>query len=131
MTIDELLHDPELARSLSRKELAAAYQHAARLEADLRALLMTAPAETSSGEAVNKLLTVPAAAAQLGVPKSKLYELARRGDLPVVKLGKYVRVRTADLEKWIDARSLPVVTHSRYDRERVSAAPRRARLQSS
>jgi excisionase family DNA binding protein len=127
VTLDELLHDPELARSLSRKELAAAYQHAARLEADLRALLLTAPTETS-GEAMSKLLTLPAAAAQLGVPKSKLYELARRGELPVVKLGKYVRVRTADLEKWIDAWSLPVVTHSRYDRRRVSAAPRRARL---
>jgi excisionase family DNA binding protein len=77
---------------------------------------------------MSKLLTLPAAATQLGVPKSKLYELARRGELPVVKLGKYVRVRTTDLEKWIDARSLPVVTHSSYDRGRVSAAPRRARL---
>lgn len=125
MTIDDLLHDPELARSLNRTELAAAYQHAARLEADLRALLLAAPAEAPSGRP-DDLLDLPAVAQLLGVPKSKVYELARRGDLPVVQIGRYARVRRADLAHWIDTRRLPLVT-SRRDQSRVPAAPNAAR----
>jgi len=48
------------------------------------------------------LLDVPTAAARLHVPRSYVYELGRRGELPIVKVGaKYVRIRADDLEAWI------------------------------
>ena len=47
------------------------------------------------------LLTVPEVATRLRVPTQHAYELARRGELPSVRFGKYVRVRPADLETWI------------------------------
>jgi excisionase family DNA binding protein len=54
------------------------------------------------------LLTVQDAAALLHVPISWVYEHTRRGApdaLPVVKVGKYVRFRPADLLEYIDRRS--------------------------
>jgi excisionase family DNA binding protein len=54
------------------------------------------------------LLTVREAAALLHVPVSWVYEHTRRGvpdALPVVKVGKYVRFRPADLLEYIDQKS--------------------------
>jgi excisionase family DNA binding protein len=54
------------------------------------------------------LLTVREAAALLHVPVSWVYEHTRRGvpdALPVVKVGKYVRFRHADLLEYIDQKS--------------------------
>ena len=56
----------------------------------------------------DELLTVQDAAALLRVPVSWVYEHTRRGApdaLPVVKVGKYVRFRPADLLDYIDRRS--------------------------
>ncbi len=56
----------------------------------------------------DELLTVQDAAALLHVPVSWVYEHTRRGApdaLPVVKVGKYVRFRPADLLDYIDRRS--------------------------
>lgn len=49
------------------------------------------------------LLTAPAAAALLSVRTSWIYEAARNGTLPCVRLGKHVRFLRADLEGWIAA----------------------------
>jgi excisionase family DNA binding protein len=54
-----------------------------------------------------ELLTVHDVAALLQVPVSWVYERTRRGApdaLPVVKVGKYVRFRPADVLDYIDAR---------------------------
>ena len=48
-----------------------------------------------------RLLTVPEVAARLTIPEGYAYELARRGVLPVVRLGKYVRVPLAEFEIWV------------------------------
>jgi excisionase family DNA binding protein len=49
------------------------------------------------------LLTATEAATMLRVPKSYVLELGRRGDLPRVTMGKYVRFRPADLATYIAA----------------------------
>lgn len=49
------------------------------------------------------LLTAAAAAALLSVRTSWIYEAARNGTLPCVRLGKHVRFLRADLEGWIAA----------------------------
>ncbi len=51
------------------------------------------------------LLTADDVAAVLGVPQSFVYALARRGEIPTVRIGdRYVRFRTSALEAWIEAR---------------------------
>jgi excisionase family DNA binding protein len=42
-----------------------------------------------------RLLTVPQVAERLTIPEGYAYELVRRGVLPVVRLGKYIRVPLA------------------------------------
>jgi excisionase family DNA binding protein len=57
--------------------------------------------QTLSGQDGGRLLTVPQVAERLTIPEGYAYELARRGILPVVRLGKYVRVPLAELERWV------------------------------
>lgn len=57
----------------------------------------------------NQLLTIPQVSERLALPVGRVYELARQGKLPVVRVGKYVRVQTAQLARWIaDRRDLAV-----------------------
>jgi excisionase family DNA binding protein len=49
------------------------------------------------------LLSAEAAAKCFGVPKTWISEAARRGELPSVKLGHYVRFKPEDLESFIKA----------------------------
>jgi excisionase family DNA binding protein len=37
----------------------------------------------------------------LGIPESQARELGRKGELPTVRIGKYVRVRKGDLDSWV------------------------------
>ncbi len=54
--------------------------------------------EDSSKE--NKLCyTIPEAAKLIGVSRNQGYELARRGELPIVKMGKLLFVPKAKLHK--------------------------------
>ena len=51
---------------------------------------------------MDKLLyTVPEAAAQLGIGRSKLYELLNSRALPLVRIGRAVRIPAAALEEWV------------------------------
>ena len=57
----------------------------------------TAPINTAG-----RLLSADDVAIVLGVPRTFVYALARRGDLPTVRIGeRYVRFRTQALEQWI------------------------------
>ncbi len=107
MTLDELARNPELAAQLPREALRALYRQAARAEADLRARLLAGLGEgaAAGADTGEQLLKLPEVAAVLAVPVSEAYALARRGQLPTVRIGpKYVRVRRADLEAWVRAR---------------------------
>lgn len=53
--------------------------------------------------AFSKTLAV-IASEQLALPVGRVYELARKGKLPVVRVGKYVRVQAAQLAQWISGR---------------------------
>jgi len=44
---------------------------------------------------------MPQVAKRLGVPEA--YALARHGRLPVVRIGRYVRMRPADLDAFVEA----------------------------
>ncbi len=47
------------------------------------------------------LLTAEQVGVLLQVPRSRIYELAREGILPHVRIGRQIRVSAGALEKWI------------------------------
>lgn len=50
-----------------------------------------------------RLLTADEVADQTGLSKARVYELAREGDLPVVRLGRAVRFSERALAVWIES----------------------------
>jgi excisionase family DNA binding protein len=55
----------------------------------------------SAGEAKN-WLTVPETAGELGIPRTRCYELIQRGELPAVRIGeRSIRVNRAELERFL------------------------------
>lgn len=48
------------------------------------------------------LLDAAAVAERLGVPKTWVLESARSGAMPCVRLGRYVRFDSVDVEKWLE-----------------------------
>jgi len=47
-------------------------------------------------------LTVPEAAAELKIPRTRCYELIARGDLPAVRIGeRSIRVNRRELERFL------------------------------
>ena len=51
------------------------------------------------------LITVEEAARLLRIGRGTAYAMAARGELPVVKMGRSVRVRRDRLDRWLDERS--------------------------
>jgi excisionase family DNA binding protein len=45
--------------------------------------------------------TIPEAAGLLGIGRSKMYVLAQRGELPVIRIGRRVLVPRAAFEEWV------------------------------
>ena len=56
----------------------------------------------SRSPVVGRLLTADDVAEMLGVPRTFVYALSRRGGLPTVRIGeRYVRYRAQAIEEWI------------------------------
>lgn len=55
----------------------------------------------------DRLLDAEDVAALLNVPKSWVYESARTGAIPHVKLGKYTRFREPEVLAWVESCSQP------------------------
>ena len=53
------------------------------------------------------IYTIPEVAKYLKLSKSKVYDLAKKGRLPIIKIGKNVRIRESDLMKWLDEKTRP------------------------
>src|SRR4029453_11277912 len=67
-----------------------------------RAWSRLAPPQTTP--AADRLVGMEEVARLLGVPVAHARELGRRGELPVVNVGRYVRVRTGALAEWMELR---------------------------
>jgi excisionase family DNA binding protein len=48
-----------------------------------------------------RLLTPDELAEMLAIPRSQIYRLAREGDLPAVRLGRYVRFDEEEVREWL------------------------------
>ncbi|MGZ9190037.1 MAG: helix-turn-helix domain-containing protein [Nitrospira sp.] len=84
---------------------------------------------SEASQSGNQLLTIPQVSERLALPVSRVYELARQGKLPVVRVGKYVRVHAVTLARWIADRrelavdkSLSFKDNSDYANDRLGAA---------
>jgi excisionase family DNA binding protein len=49
-----------------------------------------------------ELMSAEEVAEMLGMGQHWVYEQARRGRIPVIKLGRYMRFRRASIERWLD-----------------------------
>jgi excisionase family DNA binding protein len=50
------------------------------------------------------LLTVPQVAKRLGLSRAMVYVLINREGLPVIRLGRAVRISATSLQKWVEER---------------------------
>lgn len=48
------------------------------------------------------VLTIPEVARYLKISKSKIYDLVSRKEIPHLKIGRNVRIRQADLQRWME-----------------------------
>ena len=95
--IDDLVAHPEQAASLTAEERSRMIVQIAGL---LAALSVPAPVVAPPDED-DQLLTVPEVAKLLQFDEAYVYEMARAGRLPVIRQGRYVRVRRSSLHAWL------------------------------
>lgn len=53
----------------------------------------------------SKLMTVEELADKLSMKKSTLYQWTHEGFIPHIKMGKLLRFRWSDVERWLDERT--------------------------
>lgn len=97
-----LLSDPARVAAIPPEAVPALLGELERLKATLWAQLMVLVSQnghTAESEE-ERWLTVPEVAKRLHFAPSYVYQLARRGELPALRTGKYVRVRLTDLREW-------------------------------
>jgi putative molybdopterin biosynthesis protein len=57
------------------------------------------------------VLTIPEVAHYLKMSKSKIYDLVSRKEIPHLKIGRNVRIRQADLQRWMEKQA----SHIHFD----------------
>jgi excisionase family DNA binding protein len=100
--VDDLA--PEQLPSFVAQLGALAMRAAARMAVNHQSSQTPSPALDN-----DQLLTAAQAATLLSVPEGYVGDLGRRGELPRVPFGKYVRFRLGDLRAWINRHHQPGV----------------------
>lgn len=59
---------------------------------------------------MDKLLTTQELAERLNVPLTWVYERTRKGELKVIKLGRYCRFKLEDVERFLEKQKLKQTT---------------------
>lgn len=54
---------------------------------------------------MDTILTIPEVAKYLKLSKSKVYGMVARNEIPYIRIGKNVRIKQSDLEKWLQENS--------------------------
>jgi excisionase family DNA binding protein len=112
LSLDALVEDPGRLAALPFETVLELRRCVRHLDADLEAAALQRLADRGVGgnhgttRDDDQLLSVPDASAQLGLAPSYVYELARTGALPTVRVGKYVRVRVGALRAWLAGREI-------------------------
>jgi excisionase family DNA binding protein len=92
------------------------------------------PSSPSSGPNYRECISASEAGRRLSLPKLRVYQLAREGLLPAVRIGRQVRFRVRDLAIWLEQRRQKPVDNrisapdsNSHDRRRTSADSEEAR----
>jgi excisionase family DNA binding protein len=101
-----LINDPELITSLQKDEISCLLGELEALRSRLWSRLMdpSASNEPQGSHCERILLTVDEAAEKLAFKPSYLYELIRQRLFPAIRHGKYIRIRSSDLQEWVHQR---------------------------
>lgn len=51
---------------------------------------------------MDRILTIPEVADYLKISRSKVYALVARNQIPYIRIGRNVRIKESDLERWIN-----------------------------
>ena len=108
MSFDSLLRGDEVAGAMHRARVFGDFESpAARSRSDVPA---TAPDEHREPRALlsEPLLSAAEAGALLGIPRSSVYDYAKRGELPHVRVGKHVKFIRQDLERALAQRRIGI-----------------------
>jgi excisionase family DNA binding protein len=105
----ELIADPARVEEIPTEAIPTLLAQLAAAQSALAARLLSAipdnsgerPRSRTASEQAAQLITVADASRQLAFKPAYIYELVRQGRLPAVRQGKYVRIRPADLQRWI------------------------------
>jgi len=101
----DILVNPERASEIPTEAIPPLLAQLAAVQSALAARLLDAknsdPRQPQS-DWEDRLITVDEAATQLSFTSQYLYELIRKGLLPAIRQGKYLRIRLSDLSAWID-----------------------------
>jgi excisionase family DNA binding protein len=100
-----VLADPRRVADLRANEIPALLGTLEQVRAALWARMIRPQAEVvqdSRGAAGDQLLTVAEVAAEAKFTPGYVYDAVRRGQLSAVRKGKYVRIRRADLQAWLE-----------------------------
>lgn len=62
---------------------------------------------------MDKLLTVDELAKILSVKKSTIYQWVHLGLIPYIKLGRFVRFREKDIQKWLASKEVKPINRYR------------------
>src|SRR5438876_5434711 len=115
--LDDLEADLALADSLAVSVLAERARRAARLAADLQmALIARATFREAASPEQDRFLAIPKVAEILQFTEQYVYELIRRGHLPAVRSGKYVRVSASAVDSFTKNGPTNVVEPPLYQR---------------
>ena len=141
-TLEDIAHNPALAlglpESLKDKLVARCAALIVTLTLPASEPVQTREAPAGQAEPSERLLTAGETAGMLGCATSYVYELLRKGAIPAIRLGKYVRIRYSTLVELIerneraglDSAPLSIMLSGRNDeRKGTEALPRKAGAQ--
>ncbi len=103
-TLREVLEAPERVGSLPPEAMPEVLGELVLLLVHLLTQISGTPGtkHPKKPEDLDRLLTVAETATVLSLRPARVYELVRQRVLPAVRVGKYVRVRSRDLQAWIE-----------------------------
>lgn len=120
--LDALLDSPEAAYDAIPAEAlpaliaeaSAAQGRLAAVSLNLTTRLAMQQLRRSEAAPDEPLLSAEDVAGRLAVAKAAVYELMRSGGLRFIQVGKYKRVRPADLERWLKQREGGGLEHGAF-----------------
>jgi excisionase family DNA binding protein len=102
VTLDDIADDPDRVQELSPANVTALIGQCAMVVTALLTRVASLQARpTREAPPCDALLTVPDVATLLKLKPAYVYELVRRGSLPAIHSGKYVRVSRSALMAWL------------------------------